>query len=80
VRIEGIAAEGEPTSGTGEEHKVPRLRTIWGWPRVLGDAGLFSEMLTVDIFLELTTEDTGGHGEICCGSAPNVEDVGVTNE
>jgi DNA-directed RNA polymerase specialized sigma24 family protein len=28
VRIEGIAAEGEPTSGTGEEHKVPRLRTI----------------------------------------------------
>jgi hypothetical protein len=46
----------------------------------LGDAGLFSEMLTVDIFLELTTEDTGGNGEICCGSAPTVEDVGVTNE
>ena len=28
MRIEWIAAEGEPTSGTGEDHGVPRLRTI----------------------------------------------------
>ena len=28
MRIEWVAAEGEPTSGTGEDHEVPRLRTI----------------------------------------------------